>query len=417
MNYVLKKIFDLANKYKDKRDFKGTFFGDKINLLDKKRLVIYGAGSFAKELYLTLKFHNIDIDCFCDKDTNKVGTKLLDKNIISVDELVDKYKDELIIIGINNDQKQIVEELVKLGFDKNNLVGCKTEENYFLSMYGMIGTQAVLNEIKAHDIEKFFYKEEDEILQAYEIFKDNMSKELFLMKMALFVSGGDYFLFKDFIKSFSLPYKKFRHLGISKVTEDFYYFNNDVLSIKNNEVYVDVGAFDGDTILEFVKYCQQNKLNYKKIYGFEPDEKCLQLLKNNTKGIDSLEIIDKGLWEHTTTLSFTISEDAIHEQAASIDKRNLADKKIKVVSLDDFFQNKKITFLKMDPGGNVIPNIIKGGKNILKRDKPKMAVGAYHSVKSLYEIPLMVKEIVPEYEIYLRHGTYHLSDTDMFAYV
>jgi len=46
--------------------------------------------------------------------------------------------------------------------------------------------------------------------------------------------------------------------------------------IENDDaVVVDAGAFDGDTVLDFIKH----KHSYKRIYAFEPDKNNFELLK------------------------------------------------------------------------------------------------------------------------------------------
>ncbi len=112
-------------------------------------------------------------------------------------------------------------------------------------------------------------------------------------------------------------------------------------------------------------------------------------------------------------LRFKSSGSAIHDQAGTID--DSGDIEIEVVSLDECLQGEKVTFIKMDPGGNVIPEAIQGAAGIIAQHKPKLALGAYHALESIFEIPLLVHRICPDYKLFLRHNTYHLCDTDLYA--
>ena len=52
-----------------------------------------------------------------------------------------------------------------------------------------------------------------------------------------------------------------------------------VLDLKEDEVFIDVGGFDGATSIEFIKHCP----HYKSIYIFEPVENNLDKAKKNLK--------------------------------------------------------------------------------------------------------------------------------------
>lgn len=114
-------------------------------------------------------------------------------------------------------------------------------------------------------------------------------------------------------------------------------------------------------------------------------------------------------------MRFISSEKAIHDQAGIIS--GTGDVEIEVVSLDDFLAGQEASFIKMDPGGNVIPEAIKGSATTLAKFRPKLAVGAYHGLESIYELPLLLNQICPDYRLYLRHNTFHLCDTDLYALV
>ena len=95
-------------------------------------------------------------------------------------------------------------------------------------------------------------------------------------------SEGNFQLFKDFILSYSQPVLNFGFGNYEGTPEDYYYFNNDVLKLEPGEVYVDVGAYDGDTVQTFTQACQRLQLEYAWIHAFEPDPQCYQALLKNT---------------------------------------------------------------------------------------------------------------------------------------
>jgi hypothetical protein len=58
-----------------------------------------------------------------------------------------------------------------------------------------------------------------------------------------------------------------------------------------------------------------------------------------------------------------------------------------------------------------------GGTETIKAKKPILALVVYHSLEEFIEVPILLKKWCPEYNLFLRHNTYHLCDTDLYAYV
>ena len=71
------------------------------------------------------------------------------------------------------------------------------------------------------------------------------------------------------------------------------------------------------------------------------------------------------------------------------------------------------TFIKMDIEGAEV-NAIKGAKNTLMKYKPKLAISIYHKWSHRWEIPLMLKEIVPDYKFYLKKS-HPTAETVLFC--
>ena len=60
----------------------------------------------------------------------------------------------------------------------------------------------------------------------------------------------------------------------------FTFFSNEYLDIGQNEVYVDCGAYNGDTVLSFNAFV---KSKYKKVIAFEPSKEIYSDLVENVK--------------------------------------------------------------------------------------------------------------------------------------
>lgn len=58
---------------------------------------------------------------------------------------------------------------------------------------------------------------------------------------------------------------------------------------------------------------------------------------------------------------------------------------------------------------------LKGAKNIICRDKPKLAVCIYHKPEDMTDLPIYIKSLVPEYKLYVRHYSEEKYETILYA--
>ena len=136
--------------------------------------------------------------------------------------------------------------------------------------------------------------------------------------------------------------------------------------------------------------------NYKRIYVWEPDAANIERLNQNLKKYRDITVLPYGMWNEKGELGFYQDGNGW----ARIDKK--AANKIQVDTIDNQCAGERVTFIKMDIEGSE-RNALKGAVNIIKRDKPRLAICIYHSPEEIYEIPFWIKATVPEYKLYIRH--------------
>jgi FkbM family methyltransferase len=200
------------------------------------------------------------------------------------------------------------------------------------------------------------------------------------------------------------------------ICDDIYdhYFSDGIFEYGDNEVFVDGGAFVGeDTIRLYHKI--GDKL--KRSYCFEPDTaNAVKATKNLRKlfgNDEKFRIMPQGLFDKNTDLGFT--SYGTHSSVFSY-LRNITDgDSVPAVRLDDVDTgDDKITLIKMDIEGAEIP-ALRGAENIIRRDKPKLAICIYHMIEDLWQIPLLIHELNPEYKLYIRHHTTKFWDSVIYA--
>lgn len=184
------------------------------------------------------------------------------------------------------------------------------------------------------------------------------------------------------------------------------YFVKDIVPLTDSEVFVDCGAFDGDTMKAFIK---ATKGRYQHIVCFEPVEEFHQRLKKRGQG-KNVTAICAGVYKETTTLHFN-ADGGKGSAISSASEHTIA---IPVRAIDDVPECNNSTFIKMDVEGSEL-DALKGAKQTILRNKPKLAICIYHMQRDFVEIPNYIHNLVPEYQLYIRHHSFSINETVLYA--
>jgi FkbM family methyltransferase len=193
------------------------------------------------------------------------------------------------------------------------------------------------------------------------------------------------------------------------IVDDCQYFDKAIVTPKPDAVYIDGGAFDGGTAVDFIRFCNSS---YKKIYCFEPDATNAANTKANLSSYQNVEVVSAGLWSEPATLAFSKRGSA--SSTFRSNSADLSQEMIRVVSVDSMTLERPVTFIKLDVEG-AETQAIKGAQNTIKHDKPTLAICLYHRIEDLFEIPHMIKSLAPEYKLYVRHYTRGVYETVLYA--
>ena len=169
------------------------------------------------------------------------------------------------------------------------------------------------------------------------------------------------------------------------------------------EVFVDGGAFDGETTQLFAsKYP-----DYLAAHVFEPDELNFQGVRDRLKEQDRLVFHEVGLSSEKAQLSFQLGEGSASVITAS------GEHTINVDTIDTLVP--AATFIKLDLEGWEL-NALKGAQQTIIQNKPKLAVGAYHSPDDFLKIFDWVTKSRDDYRVALRHYTESWTESVLYFY-
>lgn len=179
------------------------------------------------------------------------------------------------------------------------------------------------------------------------------------------------------------------------------YFEDFLVLRPEGEVFVDVGAFDGYTSLEFIKRCP----SYAAIHIFEPEQGNMAVVKEKLAGYPRVNFHLRGLSNCAQTLRFMA-------QGSSSKISDQGDMEINVDRLDDAL-HEPFTFLKMDIEGGEM-SAIEGAQQAIVKYHPRLAISVYHRVDDLWQIPETILSYRDDYQVFLRHYTEGVTETVMF---
>lgn len=233
--------------------------------------------------------------------------------------------------------------------------------------------------------ERFIAENINAIKSAYSLFEDELSKKVYKNVLAFYYTGELYLL--------------------DEITTDKDEAFKSLLQLGDSEVYVDLGAYNGDTIDEFLHYC---KGSYRKIVAFEPNSKNFAKLQTHCGNMSNIDLWQLGSYSRNTVLTFN---NKAGRNSAISDKGV----ETRVAAVDSILCGLAASYIKADVEGADVETVL-GMKKTLQNFKPKLNFAAYHRFEDIFRLPLLIKQINSEYKIYLRHHPYIPAwDTNLYC--
>lgn len=321
-----------------------------------KPILLYGMGNGADMIIKVLESYGISYEDTFASDGFVRGHSFHDKRVLSFSEAKEKYGDFVIIVTFAVHDDKTMNFIAELS---DNF------ELYAPTVSVVDGGPFTF---------EFFMENEDNFQKAYDMLCDEKSKEDYLNILRFKLSGDVKYLLKA-------------HSEKMKLYED-------VLPLTNDESIVDLGAYDGDTIREFLTVTDGK---YKNIIALEPDEKNFRKLERKTEGLPNLTRLNLGAWDKEETLFFAKKSG----RNSRLEETGIP---VNFNSVDNIV-TEKVTFIKMDIEGAEL-KALEGAKNTVAKYKPKLYVCAYHRNEDMFALPFKIKELYEGYKIYFRQHPY-----------
>ncbi len=338
---------------------------------DGKNVVIFGSGKFAKAAAVMILNNGINVKCFVDEEQYFYEGKTVLINDINIPCILShdlpNEQETFNIVAGNVDYKRIL-------LLKDKYPNCTWVE--------------YLDACSQHFMDKSFFEQNSKILnEIYDNLQDDESKQV--LKAYLYGRySGDV-------------------AELSKLNHCDGLYDWSLLNLTKNDIFLDAGAFTGDTIQEIQKYYE---FLPRKIYAVEPDElNLVKLLRSfNPEEISHINVFPFGLFSKDADLHFNSSGtlgSAFCEDGNTV---------VKVIATDNYKVFNDVSVIKMDIEGSET-DALTGSENLIRNNKPKLAICIYHNNQDLINVYKLLIKFNKNYKFYLRQHSNSLEETVLYA--
>lgn len=364
LNQLLNENIELVvNREQTTFDQLTRSFGDQI--------ILFGAGGLGRKTLSGLRKVGIEPLAFADNNANLWNTSIDGLRVLSLQDAAVQFgQSATFVITIwrgNGTDRQSARQRQLLDLNCANVISFgylfwKYPDIFFPHVYLELPSKILQH---AEEIRKLFY-----------LWADNDSRNEYLAQLRFRM--------------------KLDFDGLTPPAPHKQYFPEDLYSILPEEVFVDCGAFDGDTIREFL----QTQSNFSgKIFAFEPDHMNFQNLYDYVSTLP--ESIKKRIVAQPSPVGDCGQEVHFSSTGTVSSKATEIGDLMKCVCIDARLIDHKPSFIKMDIEGAEI-DALRGARQTIQRARPILAICIYHKPDHLWKIPLLISEYVEDYRFFLR---------------
>ena len=331
-----------------------------------KKILLYGTGNGADKILDELTKREISVDGVFASDGFVRNRVFRGFQVLSYTTACEKFGDFISLVCFGSSLAPVMDNIKKIA----------SEGELYAPDVPVVDNDSIFDT-------EYVREHKEELFTAYNLLADDFSKKVFENVVLYKLTGKLDYLFQ-----------------IETPKIDTY----EMLGVNDSEVYADLGAYTGDTVKEFLEYAN----DYKGVIAAEPDVKNYKKLVLNTENLKNISCFNVCISKDNGKIPFAMNSG----------RNSLAGKGetlVDAINIDTLLQNTGVSFIKMDIEGQE-KNALLGGQKILSEQMPKLNIAAYHRNEDLFEIPILLNKINPNYKIYMRHHPYIPAwDTNFYA--
>jgi FkbM family methyltransferase len=348
-------------------------------------LVLFGAGGLGRKTLKGLRLHGIEPLALTDNNPKLHGKQIDGLAVLAPAQAAHEYgRSALFLITIYTDSAPGgIEPIIQ----KLNEMGCERVLSFY-SLYWKYAAQFLPH--YAYDLPHKVIESSSQILAAFDLFYDPTSREEYFAQINWRLDP--------------------MYAQVPPQATHEIYFPPELITLNENEVFIDCGAYDGDTVQSFLK---QTRNRFSRLLAFEPDPMNYQKL---TELINSLpSAISTRL--RTSNRAIGREPKLLHFNAQGVASSSFNDEGEIIVQsepLDSLIRGETPTFIKMDIEGAELDALC-GAEEQIRKHLPILAISAYHSQDHVWRLPLLIETFSENYRFFLRRYTQRFLD-DLVLY-
>ena len=336
----------------------------KLTADNGERYVLFGAGRLGQITLAGLLKAGVEPLAFADNNSKLWGTKVDGLQVFSPHAAAEQFGANAIFVITVYTSAPVWKQLIGMGLKVTSFAALAWQYPQSLAPHGGVILPGKIFE-QAGDVRK-----------AIHLWADETSRREYVGQL----------LWQSSLNPSVLP----PHLPQKDI-----YFADDLYTSLVDEVFVDCGAFDGDSIQEFLK---RRTDSFGQIIAIEPDPENCKALEVRVASLPietgkRIRVIQSAAGSKREVVTFNVTGTA----GSSIGEGSY---QVQCVPLDEL-NNVKPTFIKMDIEG-AEPDALLGARNTIQKNMPVIAVCLYHAQEHLWQIPLLIQSISSDYKLFLR---------------
>jgi FkbM family methyltransferase len=348
---------------------------DALTAGGERPLVLFGAGQMGQAVYSALRDKPVSILCFADNDPTRWGGTIDGLQILSPREAARRHgATAVFVLTFQAGAAALARQEARL-----IVLGVRTVCPFALLLRKWPGACGW-----PHGTPSFYRSRREDLESALDLFEDEVSRTQFLGHLGWRALRDD------------------RALPVG-VLED-QYFCSELVSLKEDECLVDGGAFDGDTLRAFLRErCE----DFARIHAVEPDPASFASLCTFVQKLPAE--VSRRIFTYEAAMGMGTGTVHIQSQGNHLSTLGEQGTPVNTLAVDDLPGDQPITFIKFDLEGSERAALA-GARRTIARDRPVVAVAVYHHPADLFELPLMAKDLCPDYRFHLRtHNRFGLD--------
>lgn len=200
---------------------------------------------------------------------------------------------------------------------------------------------------------------------------------------------------------------------LSSPVQEAQYLISDIAQTRDDEVVIDCGAYDGDTLRSWLSTRGPTFSTY---FAMEPDPDSRQRLEASVRALpddvaERVRVLPYATSNRTGPLTFAATG---LPSAALGGAGGITVDGIRIDDLGSEFADAAPTFIKMDIEGAEL-DALEGAAHTIRSFQPMLAIAAYHSQNHIWRIPLATAALTSESEFFIRPHNEQAWDTIFYC--